>query len=116
MSEPVTATAEQMYRDVQEKAPHLRAAIAFARECAIAYLAAKRAYEDAYDTAYLAAEGSIPERQAKARLATSEQRAAHDEALEKKRFAKLDADAWEAIFRAFEEVSRLARQELRSLA
>ena len=117
MSEPVTATAQSLYQDLKENAPHLRAAVAAAREAAIEYLSAKRAHERQYDRALLKAQGSsVAEREARARIATEELRAVLDDALERKRFTKLDVDAWEHILRAYGDVAQLAKQEVRSLS
>ena len=118
MSEPVTATAQSIYEDLKTTiAPNLRAAVREAREAAVAYLDAKDKHQRAYDRALLAAEGaSVAEREARARIATEEQRAALDAALERKRHAKLDVEAWDSLRRGYGDVANLARQELRSLA
>jgi hypothetical protein len=73
------------------------------------YLAADHAYDLAYASAYLAAEGPIHERKYRAELATSTVRQARDVADAAFRYADRQAKALEAELRAMQSVGASIR-------
>ena len=100
-------------RDLMEAGHNLREAIERAREASIEYVRAKHGYETAFAQAFIAAEGSAPLRKQIAILATAELAQAADEALERKRMAKIDVEAFQGVVSALQTVGSTAKAEMR---
>jgi hypothetical protein len=99
--------------DLMNAAQKLREAIDRARETSVEYVRLKHDYETAYAEAFIAAEGSAPLRKQIATLATTNLSREADEALERKRIAKLDVEAFQGIVSALQTVGSTARAEMR---
>lgn len=111
MSEVVDSAS--LRRDLMQAAANLRAAIETAREASIEYVAIKHDYEKAFAQVFIDSEGSAPLRKQIAVLETIDLSRQHDEALERKRIAKLDVEAFQGIVSALQTVGSTARTEMR---
>lgn len=111
MSEVIDSAS--LRSDLIQAGHDLQDAIQTLRETATAYVAAKYRYQTAWDTAYLAAEGTDQARKSTANLATSELARVMDEALETKRNARVQVEAYQGIVSAIQTVGATARAEMK---
>ena len=106
-------TAATLREEILEAGHKLQDAIEAARQASVAYVRAKHEYQRAWDLAFLEAEGTEQARKSQANLATSEMEWKHDEALELKRFTKLEAESMQSIVSAYQSIAATARQEMK---
>jgi hypothetical protein len=111
VSEVITASTLQ--RDLIEAGHNLRDAITDLRDAAAVYVRLKYEHQRAWDVAYLNAEGNDQARKSTANLATVELAKAADEALEHKRNARIQVEAFQGIVSAIQTVGATARAEMR---
>jgi len=108
-----TMTAATLRSDILDAGHNLQKAITTAREAAAHYVRTKHDFGTAWDAAFLASDGTEQTRKSKANLATQELSRLHDEALERKRFTRLEAEAMQSIVSAYQSIAATARQEMR---
>lgn len=111
MSEVVTA--ESLRAEILEAGHSLRAAMEASRDASVEYVRLKHDYQEAWDSAFLNAEGTEQTRKSVANLLTADADRAQDEALERKRAAKLEAESWQSIVSAYQSIAATAREEMR---
>lgn len=111
MAEVVNSTT--LNRDLIEAGRSLRAAIEEASQASAEYVRTKHSFQLAWDKAFLAAEGTEQTKKSTANIETYELSKLHDLALERKRIARLQVDAWESMVSAFQSISATARAEMR---
>ena len=111
MSEVIDSAS--LRRDLMDAGHKLQAAIDEAREASVEYVRVKYEKELAWDKAFLAADGTEQTKKSKANIATAELTRIHDLALERKRNAKLQVEAFQAIVSALQTVGSTARAEMR---
>jgi hypothetical protein len=109
----MTDTATNYLADMVATSRQLQEELEVLSALAADRVAAEHAYRMAYDSAYLACEGSIPERQSRASMQTSELRRTFDTARAKEQTAKERIHSWRAILSALQTAAGAAREEAR---
>lgn len=103
--------AGTLNRQLLEAADAVRAALADLESRAVAYAKAERAYRLAKSTAYLATDGTVAEREAKAEAAINELRYARDLAEGLKVSALEAVRSHRGVLSAIQTLARLYEQE-----
>lgn len=111
MTEVVTSAS--LTKDILKAGRDLQDAIDEARQASAAYVRVKHEFDLAFHQALLKAEGTDQTRKSIATVETIEQSQAHDEALERKRIAKLQVEAYQSIVSAIQTIGSTARAEMR---
>lgn len=111
MTEVVNATS--LNKDLLEAGRNLQRAIDTARETSVEYVRTKHEYQYAWDRAFLDADGTEQAKKSQANVATYELSKLADLALEQKRNARLQVDAYQSIVSAYQSVAATARAEAR---
>lgn len=111
MTEIVTSAS--LTRDLIETGHKLRSAIDTARETSAEYVRLKHEYQLAWDNAFLAAVGTEQTKKSTANVKTADLAKLSDLALEKKRIARLEVDAFQSIVSAYQTIGATARAEMR---
>lgn len=111
MSEVITAATLQ--RDLIEAGHNLQNAIAEVREASAEYVRVKHDFQTSWDRAFLEAQGTEQTRKSTANVLTAEKSRLHDLALERKRNARLQVDAYQSIVSAYQTIGATARAEMK---
>ena len=111
MTEPVTATA--LRDEILDAGRKLRAAVDAYRTASANYVRIKHEQAVAWDTAFLDAKGTEQTKKSLANLATAQQTLEHEQALEAKRAARLEMEAWQSMVSAYQSIAAATREEMR---